>query len=285
MLLGLEAAILVGMVGAIRGTPAPNWHGFSHTPAEATQTDPAWSFAAGAAPAVEVDIGHADLTIETRPGSRIEVSVAPGMEISSSGPIAAREDGGKVRITAANSGAAKQFYVDERNVHVTVPPATHVVVLRAGDISASGLRAAASFVSDHGFIEISDADCSTLHVESANGRVVLTNVIAAQIDASSTNGRVEGRALQLRDGSVSSANGRVSLQFAGGTDTTVNAEAGNGKVRVSGFAAAAAVPVQRADDEQNGGDTWSARTVRIGAGEGRLDVHASNGNIDLTQEG
>jgi len=280
VLLGVEAAILAGMVGAIRGTSGPHWHGSSHASAE-----PSWSFAAGAAPAVEVDIGHADLTIETRPGPRIAVTVESGPEYRSSGPIAARDDGGTIRITAANTGASQSFYMDERNVHVIVPPATRVIVDRAGDISASGLRAAASFDSEHGWIKISDADCSTLHVASADGRVVLTNVTAAQIDASSTNGRVEGRELQLRDGRVASSNGRVSLEFTAGTDTTVNADAGNGKVHVSGFDAAPAARVRDAGDEDDGGGSSSARTVRIGAGDGRLHVHASNGNIDLTQEG
>jgi hypothetical protein len=92
----------------------------------------------------------------------------------------------------------------------------------------------------------------------------------------------------VRDGSVSSSNGRVSLGFAPGADTTVTAEASNGSVRVSGFPAAAAAANSASDDEDDddgdGGGGSSARTVRVGAGGGQLDVHASNGNIDLMRE-
>jgi hypothetical protein len=54
---------------------------------------------------------------------------------------------------------------------------------------------------------------------------------------------------------------------------------------VSGFAAAPANQTRRGDDENDDGNSPSATQVRIGAGSGRLNVHASNGNIDLTQEG
>jgi DUF4097 and DUF4098 domain-containing protein YvlB len=173
-------------------------------------------------------------------------------------------------------------------VHVTVPPQARIVVEQAGAIVASGLRAAASFdspnggitVSDFhgeltvasadGHIEVSDADCPVLRASSSNGRVVLHRVNAARLEASSSNGR--------RDGSISSSNGRVSLGFASGSDTTVSASAANGEIRVRGLAGIATATA--VDD----GDDTSSRTVRIGAGAGRLDVHASNGSIDLRGE-
>ena len=39
------------------------------------------------------------------------------------------------------------------------------------------------------------------------------------------------------------------------------------------------------DSDAGDGDATATRTVRFGAGEGRLDVHTSNGNIKLSQEG
>jgi hypothetical protein len=301
VLVGVEVAIVAGMIGALRGNRPPTWFGFPAVSA-GTFEHPEWSFAAGPAPAVVVDIGHADLTIETRPLPQISVAIAPGVEIASSGAITARDEGGTIHITAAGS-APSHFYVDDRNVHVTVPPNTRVTVDSAGDITAHGLRAEASFDSPHGdievrdfrgsleatsadgHVEITDAQCPTLHVSSSNGRVVLRRVTAAQINASSSNGRVEGVAVQLHDGSVSSANGRVSLGFAPAADTTVNASSNNGRVRVSGFAAAPAGHVSRSSDDDDDDNSPSATQVRVGAGSGRLNVHASNGNIDLSQEG
>jgi hypothetical protein len=294
VLIGVEVAIVAGMFGAVRGGTDSAGAGVA--------AGSGWSFAAGPNPSVTVDIGHADLTIETRPGTQIAVNVVPGMEIHSSGPISARDDGGTIRVIAADGAGASHFYVDDRNVHVIVPPATRVIVEQAGDIDAGGLRAAASFESSHGNItvrdfrgqlsatssdgrlEISDADCPTLHVASSNGRVTLTRVTAAQIDASSDNGRVEGTALQLHDGHVSSSNGRVSLSFAGGADTTVSAASSNGRVHVSGFTAGPATTVEHGDEDDDS-DSSAATTVRVGAGNGRLSVHASNGSINLSQEG
>jgi DUF4097 and DUF4098 domain-containing protein YvlB len=306
VLIGVEVAIVIGMFGAVRGGWVPSPFVFSSAGAAVPAGGHDWSFTAGPHPAVTVSIGHADLTIETRPGPQIAVSVVPGIEIHSSGPISARDDGGMIRVTAANAEGASHFYVDDRNIHVIVPPETRVIVEQAGDIDARGLRAAASFESSHGDItirdfrgplsatssdgrlEISDADCPTLYVASSNGRVTLTRVTAAQIDASSSNGRVEGTALQLHDGHVSSLNGRVSLGFAGGADTTVSAASSNGHVHVSGFTSGPVTSsVKRAGDDEDDDDSnsSSATTVRVGAGSGRLNVHASNGSINLSQEG
>jgi hypothetical protein len=108
--------------------------------------------------------------------------------------------------------------------------------------------------------------------------------VANRIDASSDDGRVEGTGLQVHDGLIESSNGRVTLGFAPGTDTIVNAETSNGFVHVSGFASSAAPAVHKSSDDDDD-DSPSARTVRIGAGTGRLDVHSSDGNITLNQEG
>ena len=113
---------------------------------------------------------------------------------------------------------------------------------------------------------------------------MLARVVASRIDASSDNGRVEGTALQLRDGRVSSTNGRVSLSFEPSSDTTVSAASSNGRVRLSGFSATPANYVSGSDDEENDGSSAPAQ-VRIGACSGRHNVRASNGNIDLSQEG
>jgi Putative adhesin len=305
VLIGVEVAIVAGMAGAVRGGWGPSPFVFASAGAGGSAAGRSWSFAAGPHPAVTVAIGHADLTVETRPGAQIAVTVVPGIEIHSSGPISARDDGGMIRVTAADTEGASRLYVDDRNIHVVVPPETRVIVEQAGDIDASGLRVAASFESSHGDIairdfrgalsatssdgrlEISDADCPTLHVAASNGRVTLTRVTAAQIDATSSNGRVEGTALQLHDGRVSSSNGRVSLGFAGGADTTVSAASSNGRVHVSGFPAGPVTSMKRGDDDDGDGDSdsTSATTVRVGAGSGRLNVHASNGSINLSQEG
>ena len=311
VLVGVEMALVFAMVVAMGGGPKTDYGGWPGAPAGAaalTPLTPPLTFATGDHPALAIDVGMADVTIDTHPAARIDVSVTDGFHhMGSQAPIVSRADGNTIRITADESDFWS-FIGDSRVVHITAPPETRVVIVNGGNINVTGLRADATVTSGahfhpgdgiivrdfrgsltatspDGTIEVTDADCPQLHLASSNGRLTLTRVRALQIFASSSNGRVEGTGLQLRDGSVASSNGRVSLGFATGADTTVTAGAANGHVRVSGFAATAATDVHRSDDEDDDDDSSPARTVRIGAGSGRLDVRASNGSIELSQEG
>jgi hypothetical protein len=303
VLVGVELALIFGMVVSVGGGPSGRF-GRAGTPAGAASLKGPTTFTAGDRPAVAVDVGLADVVIDAVPGTRIDVSVSDSrMHVGSSAPITARDDGGTIRVTASETDAWA-FLGDSRTVHITVPPATTVVVANAGNVTVSGLRAAATINSgahfhpddgvtvrdfrgsltattSNGNLDVIDADCSELHVASENGRLTLTRVRARQIDASSSNGRVNGTGLQLRDGRVASSNGRVSLGFAPGADTTVSAASSNGRVNVSGLS----VGTQSVKSDDDDDDSTAAKTVRVGAGGGRLTVRTSNGSIDLTQEG
>ena len=167
-------------------------------------------------------------------------------------------------------------------------------IVNAGNVTVTGLRADASIVSgahfrsddgirvrdfqgtlsatvDGGTIDIADAVCPDLTISADDGRVALTHIDARKIDVTSSDGRVEGNDVVLRDGRVTSSDGRVSLRFAAAADTTVNATVDDGHIDVTGLPAA--------------GGSGSAQTIRVGAGSGRLDVHAGDGSIYLSQEG
>jgi DUF4097 and DUF4098 domain-containing protein YvlB len=121
--------------------------------------------------------------------------------------------------------------------------------------------------------------------------LTLHDIVAPRFEATSSNGRVEGTALAVRDGRVESSNGRVTLGFSPRTDSTVTAATSNGKISLdgltatSGAAATSSAKTSSDDDDDDDDDSPQSQTVRIGAGSGRLDVHASNGNIKLSQEG
>jgi hypothetical protein len=247
-----------------------------------------YAFTTGDHPEVVVDIGYADLTIYQRkePGVTVNVTHDGWRGFGSKAPeITAKQDGESVRVVAAETSAWS--WGDDRMVTIAVAPGTRVMVQNAGDIRATGLRGEASFNSvGLGSILIDDFNGPSLTVETSNGRLTMHNIVTAQLDANSSNGRVEGTALQVRDGHVDSSNGRVTLGFAAGADTTVTAAASNGHVDVSGLGVVGTPKVKSADDEDDDDDDdSSSKTVRIGAGSGRLDVHASNGSINLSQEG
>jgi hypothetical protein len=240
-------------------------------------------FETGTHPTLSIDIGYADLTILTRDGSQIDVAVSRSTDfgaLRATAPIWAHQHGEAVRI-----GTHEQQWTigDNRMVTVIVPPATQVNVVNAGDIKVSGLRAETTINSaGRGNITVADFAGPGLHVTSSDGRVSLHGIKADRLDVTSSDGRVEGTALDVRDGNVESSDGNVALGFAAGADTLVSAETSDGSIRVSGFANASNAGVQRTTDDD---DDSSTQTVRVGAGNGRLRVHSSDGNIDLSQEG
>jgi len=238
------------------------------------------TFRTSAHPALTVDIGYADLTIQVGEGSQVDVSVSAGMASNifhSNGPIAASADGDAVRIAKSGSGWSGG---DDRMVTVIVPAQTLVTVVRAGDIKASGLRADASISSvGSGTINVEDYDAASLHVNSSNGAITLRRIVATRLIATSRNDRVDASGLQVRDGSIE-GDDNISLGFAPGTNTVVNAEASDGKVSLSGFSATAS-----GTESKPSGEDSVSQTVHIGAAGGHLDVHSHSGDIRLRQEG
>jgi hypothetical protein len=281
-LLIIELAICGEMLLAVKGRPTVQ---VTTAPAvldaRVVEGGPHRTFAAGDHPALSVDVGYADLTIVASRDLEIDVSVRPSTSYGvfrAKAPITASADGGTIRIGTA--GPHLWTSGDDRMVVVRVPPDTEVTVLEAGDIRANGLRADASLRSiGRGTVTIADYEAPSLQVASSNGPISLRRVAATRLDATSKNDRVDGTDLLVRDGDVESSDG-VTLRFATGADTLVTADTANGRVRVSGLTARAAATAS--DDDS--GDA-SLRTVRVGAGQGRLDVHSTDGNIDLIHAG
>jgi len=280
----VELAILSEAVIAIRGGVGPMPGPFADMQGPSgdrlAEGGPHQTFDVGAHPALTVDIGYADLTILTTQRSRVDVSVSGSRAFGifrAKTPLTAREDGDTVRIAASDTG--KWSMGDDRMVTVLVPPETQVTVINAGDIKANGLRGEASFNSiGNGSLTVDDFDGPALHVASADGPIVLREIVAPRLEATSSDDHIDATSLQVRDGTVES-DGPVTLGFASGTDATVNAETSNGRIRVSGFNADTAAAHKGSDD-----DAWS-QTLRVGAGTGHLDVHSNDGDIRLAQEG
>ncbi len=238
-------------------------------------------FDVGPHPSLSVDIGYADLTILSGKATQIDVSVSPSRDYGlfrSKAPITALADGQTVRI---GKGSEHGFSTgDNRMVTIVVPEGTKVTVHHAGDIRANGLRAEASFTSlGNGFIRIEDYDGPILRLSATRGPVIMHEVAAERLDASARNDRVEGTALRVHDGSIESGD-RVTLGFTSGTNTVVNADTDDGKITATGFDAGASVAGTRKNDD----DDSSTQTVRVGTGNGSLDVHTSDGSIHLVQE-
>jgi len=237
------------------------------------------TFAVGEHPALTVDIGYADLTIRAGDSSQIEVSASKSTDFGwfrAKAPLVAREDGDTVSITTESE---QRFAMgDDRRVTVVVPADTRVTVERAGDIKAYGLQADTSLNSiGSGTVTVEDFDARSLRIAASDGKISLYRASATHLELRSESDAIEGAALTVRDGSIESGDGRVSLSFTDGTDAFVNASADDGAIHVAGYNATHL-------DNRTGDDDASSLEVRIGAGSGRLDVHAHSGDIRISRE-
>lgn len=276
-LLALEVAIVCEAVVAIRGG-APG-----SGPYHINEGAPHQIFRVGPHPVLSVDIGYADLTVVARTAPEIDVSVRASTAFGimrANAPITSRADGETVRI--ATRDGVRWSSGDDRMVTALVPADTQLTVVRAGDIRTVGLRAEASLKSTgQGSITVVDYDAPALHVTSSDGGIVLDRVSAARVDATSENGRIEGSALRLRDGRIDSED-RVTLGLRSGTDSRIVAEATNGRINLSGFSDALTTTSKPSPDSNDGDST--VRTIRVGAGNGHVSIHANDGNITLALE-
>jgi putative adhesin len=288
VLVVVEVALVGEMVYAVVGDRPVSWH--APEPAQSVRSALAEGgahriFDAGSNPALTVDIGYADLTIRAGSSSQFDVSLSKSTDLGvfrTTAPITAREDGDTVRVAVGDD--PDWTTGDDRRVTVIVPPDTHVTVVKAGNIEVSGLRAEASIKSvGHGSIAVDDYHAPALDVDASDGAVSLHEVAAPRVEVKTDGGSVDGTGLQVGDGMIESTDGPVTLGFTASADTVVNAQTGDGTIGVSGLASAAPATTTKADEDSN--DSPSSRTVRLGAGAGRLDVHSSDGNIFISQEG
>jgi len=284
VLVVVEIGLIGEMVLAVRGDagwPGPPNGAQASSDAKLVEGGAHKIFDAGSHPALNIDIGYADLTIRAGEASQFDVSVSKPTDFGifrATSAITARKDGDTIRIAVA--GGRGFSTGDMRMVTVVVPPETQVNVADAGDIRMSGLHGETSVKSvGDGSVTVEDFDASELHV-TADGRITLNRIASPRLEISAGDDGVVGTALQVRDGSIES-DGRVTLGFPATADTVVNAEASDGKVRVTGFAGSTTAQTPPKDSDSDS----SSQSVRIGAGEGLLDVHSSDGNISISQEG
>lgn len=284
----VELAILGEAGMAIRGNASMSPFAYPTAPLAVAdglaENGPHRTFAVAFHPALTVDIGYADLTIETHNAPQIDVALSRGSSIGflrATTPIVASKTGDTVRVAAIRSERGTMG--DARMVTIVVPADTQVTVVNAGDINVSGLRAEASIhATGSGDMTVEDYDAPALRVSTSHGDIDLRRVAARHLIATANGGHVVGTGLKVVDGTIESDD-RVTLGFANGTDALITAQTDDGKVSVSRFPGTVAA-VQRPADDNNEGSDASAESVRIGAGTGRVDIHTSDGNVHLTLE-
>jgi hypothetical protein len=112
-----------------------------------------------------------------------------------------------------------------------------------------------------------------LDVENGDGRVDLVDVRTAFLTVKTDDGHIEGTAIVARDGTIHADDGNVALSFGPGTNLTVGV--------TTDAAVTAAPPLQMV----RAGDSDGEREIRIGAGDGRLDIKTDDGSVSLAAAG
>jgi DUF4097 and DUF4098 domain-containing protein YvlB len=194
----------------------------------------------------------------------------------------ARPDGGRVTFSL--------FDISVQRIEVDVPSGSRLEIARCegadvnglnGDVSVhsidghvklSDLRGSVDARSDDGYISATNVRGDRLAVESMDGHLSLDNVTVASLLGTTRDGRIEAGNLSVaNDATLQTADGSLRVGFAPGANLTVDASTRDGKITVDGFS--------------GDNDSSAQRTIRLGAGTGRMKLATDDGSIHITTNG
>lgn len=293
MLIAAEIAI-VGMAIYTLGRGGPSFAAGLHSADFAAA--PIAPLAAGATPHVVVDDPNSRVVVDRSSDELVHVRDLTRMygAIFSSGPYprlsAVRTPDG-VRIARPNGGRAAItiFGISDQRIEVDVPPGARLEIARCeganvtgldggvsvhsieGHVTLSDLRGSVDARSDDGYISATNVRGDRLAMESMDGHLSLDNVTVASLVGTTRDGHIEARDLSVAsDATLQTTDGGVRVRFAPGADVIVDASARDGRITVNG---------------SSDNDSSAQRTIRLGAGTGRMKVATDDGSIHITTNG
>lgn len=253
--------------------------------------------AAGATPHVVIDDPHSRVVVGASTDQLVHVrdlthihgavfSSAPYPRLTATrtpdGVRIARADGGRVSFSF--------FEMSVQRVEVDMPPGSRLEIARCeganvngveggvsvhsidGHVTLSDLRGSVDARSDDGYISATNVRGDRLAIESLDGHLSLDNVAVASLVGTTRDGHIEAAGLSVgNDATLQTADGWMRVGFAAGADATVDASTRDGKITVDGFS--------------NDNDSSAQRTIRLGAGTGRMKLATDDGSIHITTNG
>lgn len=294
MLVAAEIAI-VGMAIYVLGGGGSSFAAGLHS--AGFTAAPIAPLAAGATPHVIIDDPHSRVVVGTSGDELVHVrdlthihgavfSSAPYPHLTATrtpdGVRIARADGGRVSFSF--------FEMSVQRVEVDVPPGSRLEIARCeganingieggvsvrsidGHVTLSDLRGSVDARSNDGYISATNVRGDRLAMESLDGHLSLDNVTVASLIGTTRDGHIEAAGLSVgNDATLQTADGWMRVGFAPGTDATVDASTRDGKITVDGFS--------------NDNDSSAQRTIRLGAGTGRMKLATDDGSIHITTNG
>src|SRR5579863_223118 len=196
-------------------------------------------------------------------------------------------DGVRIERPAAEHLSIDIFGYSSERIEVEVPRGARLDITRCSGADVSGVTGGVSVRSQDGHITLADlqgtvdAHSSDGYVEATNvrgdrlamdsmdGHLALQNVAVESLDATTHDGRIVADGLNLvgahPNATLHTDDGSVKMHVPPNADLSINASNGDGSTVVDGVS--------------QEGDNSAQRTIRLGAGTGKMTVGTSDGSI------
>jgi DUF4097 and DUF4098 domain-containing protein YvlB len=199
-------------------------------------------------------------------------------------------DGVRIERPHAESLTVDVFGISVQSIEVDVPQGARVEIARCagadvygvaggvsvhsldGHVTLTDLQGSIDAHSDDGYLEVTNVHGDHLALDSSDGHLALQNVSVASLVGTTRDGRIEADGLNVTgNATLQTDDGSVRARFAPGASLTVDASTSDGSISVDGSSL--------------GHDDSAQRTIRVGAGAGRMKLATDDGSIHIFTNG
>ena len=144
-----------------------------------------------------------------------------------------------------------------------------------GHVTLTDLQGSVDARSDDGYVRATNVHGDRLAMDSKDGHLEIHQVSVGSLSATTDDGRIEANDLSLSgeqpEANLHTGDGSIRLELAPNANFTIAASTGDGRIYVDG--------------SSQGDDDSAQRTIRLGAGAGRMTVGTSDGSIHISTNG
>lgn len=140
-----------------------------------------------------------------------------------------------------------------------------------GHVTLTGLQGSVEARSDDGYVSATNVRGDRLALESMDGHLSLDDVAVASLSGTTRDGRITAKGLSVgSDATLTTGDGSVRVNLAPNSNLTIDASTRDGRIAVDGSSL---------------DDSSAQRTIRVGAGTGRMQVSTDDGSIHIFTNG
>lgn len=140
-----------------------------------------------------------------------------------------------------------------------------------GHVTLTGLQGSVEARSDDGYLSATNVHGDRLALESTDGHLSLDDVAVQSLSGTTRDGRITAKGLSVaNDATLSTSDGSVRVYLASNSNLTIDASTRDGRISVDGSSL---------------DDNSAQRTIRVGAGTGRMQVSTGDGSIHIFTNG